>query len=272
MSLYQENKIFINKYRAALLAEFKKHEHDSSRISVYCNDASININMWVTTLFDNEIYITEANKRLFFCVKLREKSRKLVTMTEDFQKDVEVLGRLAYINTLGMYSTSRDVLNEIRNYLISKGKVKDINGKPLKDVDEYQLLYWIQDNPIELEGYPEVKRCESFVKELKDCPVKIFRHPDVLKYIKDEELIPVSWIETESYGSAYLTHPVKNAGSRKSFAFTSKDDISYLSNSNEINRMVHRAYVYTPFSFWVCILPVSDVVNRQKTLSYNYQV
>ena len=240
-SIYQENKNFVNKYKALLLSKFKAYAMER-RVVLCMNDTRFsNINMWVHCKIENDIFITEASKKLYFCVKLKEYKRLFGTRDDDDNK----LAIFAYMSNLDMYSITLEKLEDMRKFLIKKG-VKGIGSKPISELDDRSLLYQLKRYPEEMYDYPDIKDCEKAIKALKDSPIEIYRHPDIHKSIKNKELIPISWLADNC-----LVYPNSSIKKRTSTSFLEVDRLEYATPN--LARIAQRTESYAPITSW-CVL------------------
>ena len=203
MSIYQENKNFVNKFKSVLDSEAAKYNSyafdNPYKIRAYANDTSLNrsVTIYFYPRIEKGIQIVETRGRLYFCVRLKENKRGLITQTEEYWKDTERLASIEYLNSYFSYRNS-DEMRDLRNFLDKKG-ITHINGKSVKSLDDSSLYWELLDdrNLSPLDGYPKLKPLVTIINELKTCPIETVRHPDMFKNIPDKELMPVAYIDDD---------------------------------------------------------------------------
>ena len=272
--IYQENKNLINKYKSALESYNRRigiHQIES-QVPFNINGKEYKVPIALDLKAQDKVIIEEVGKKFYFCIKLTQVKRYLVSSFTD-QSDMDALAYKVFIKSLGRYSTSKDEVLALIKHLNSVGVKNDAKGNPFSE-EIYYFVSELRRNDDyykkAFKDYPDVKEIKGYLEKLKPADVDLSRVKYIYKSIKDKELIPVSNLDSE-YGILYV--PEYSPSSRTSTNFYMKVDISRASDvsGKALQKYSGKSLSYTPYSYWVVPTYNCSFIDQNRYFKINYE-
>ena len=109
---------------------------------------------------------------------------------------------------------------------------------------------------------------ENNLRDILSASINIYLHPDVLKSLKNRDMIPVAYI-TDEGDLCYLT---KHASSRKSTSMFENVSLSGVVDAPTLKRIAHRCLECLPYRYWVVYDIDTNTIDKKYYMSYNFDI